>query len=143
MGGRLVVVVVVVDVDVVEQVVGEIIISPLGPSFDKKVSSMSDICQVSMYTTFIQGHLAVLMSGCCFEMFPGSWQYDFSRNVVNSVSPQMPHCHCPPWSFSTFILLFCLLTVKPNQRHQELRWQFLAFSPFCITASSLDLAKVS
>ena len=51
-GGRLVVVVVVLDVDVVEQVVGEIIISPLGPSFDKKkwLQSMSDICQVSMHT---------------------------------------------------------------------------------------------
>jgi len=33
-GGRLVVVVVVLDVDVVEQVVGEIIISPLGRSSD-------------------------------------------------------------------------------------------------------------
>ena len=32
------VVVVLLDVDVVEQVVGEIIISPLGPSFEKKVS---------------------------------------------------------------------------------------------------------
>ena len=40
-GGLLVVVVaavVVLDVDVVEQTFGEIIVSPLGPSFDKKVS---------------------------------------------------------------------------------------------------------
>ena len=125
---------------------------PLAPPSKKRFQSMSDICQVLMY---IQGHLASWIERCigqkksqepyheggCFEMFPGSWQYDFYRNVANSVSPQMPHCHCPPWSFSTFILLFCLLTVNPNQRRQELRWQIFALSPFCITASSLDLAK--
>ena len=59
--GVVVVAVVVLDVDVVEQVVGEIIISPLGPSFEKKVLSMSDICQVSMY---IQGHLASWIERC-------------------------------------------------------------------------------
>ena len=38
--GVVVVAAVVLDVDVVEQVVGEIIISPLGPSFEKKGFSL-------------------------------------------------------------------------------------------------------
>ena len=37
---------------------------PLAPPSKKRFQSMSDICLVSMYTIYIQGHLAALIKRC-------------------------------------------------------------------------------